>query len=182
MFSVSLKHVEKTLKPKQLTDPATKLPQELHEFFELFFLQKANKLPPHRVYDHKIKFIKGKKPRYGFSYSMFQKKFQVLKKKIDEDLAKGFIRASSFPTATPILFVKKPRGNFPLCVNYKTFNAITVKNKYPLFLIQEILNLLVKIKYFTILNIVVVFNKIKMVEKKWKTVFRTRYGFWNFWL
>ena len=79
-------------------------------------------------------------------------------------MAKGFIRNSFFPTAAPVLFVKKPGGGFRLCVDYKTFNAITVKNKYPLFLIQEILNRLVAIKYFTILNIVVVFNKIKMIE------------------
>ena len=54
------KDVEKTLKSKQHTDPATKLPPKLHKFFELFFHQEANKLPPHRFYDHKIKFIKVK--------------------------------------------------------------------------------------------------------------------------
>ena len=41
LFSVSLKDVEKALRPKQYIDPATKLPAELHEFFELFFHQKA---------------------------------------------------------------------------------------------------------------------------------------------
>ena len=89
-----------------------------------------------------------------------------MKKFFDENLAKGFIRANSFPAAAPILFIKKPGGGFRLCVNYKAFNAITVKNKYPLPLIQIFLNQLVKIKYFTKLNIVVVFNKIRMVEKK----------------
>ena len=180
-FSASLKDVEKTLKPKQHTDPATKLPPELHEFFELFSHQKANKLPPHRLYDHKIKFIKGKQPGYGFLYSMFQREFQILKKFFDENLAKGFIKTSSFPTAAPILFVRKPGKSFRLCVNYKAFNAITVKNKYSLPLIQENLNRLAKIKYFTKLNIVAAFNKIRMVEKKeWKTAFRTRYGLFEF--
>ena len=73
LFSASLKDVEKALRPKQHTDPATKLPPELHEFFELFSHQKANKLPPHRLYDHKIKFIKRKQPGYGLLYSLFQK-------------------------------------------------------------------------------------------------------------
>ena len=108
---------------------------------------------------------------------MSQGELQILKKKFDENLAKGFIRASSFPTATPILFAKKPGRGFRLYVNYKTFNAITVKNKYPLPLIQKTLDRLIKTKYFTKLDIVVAFNKIKMVEgEKWKTVFRTRYG------
>ena len=146
MFSVSLKDVEKTLRPKQYTDPATKLPLELHEFFELFYHQEANKLPPHRFYNHKIKFIEGKQPGYGFLYSTSQRKFQILKKFLDENLAKSFIRTSCFfPAAAPILFVKKPGKSFCLCVNYKTFNAITVKNRYPLPLIQEILNRLVKL-------------------------------------
>ena len=181
LFSVSLKDVEKALKQRQHTDPATKLPLEFHEFFELFSHQEANKLPPHRLYDYKIKFIKKKQPGYGFLYSMSQGKFQVLKKFLDENLAKGFIRASSFLAAILILFVRKPGRSFRLCVNYKTFNAITVKNKYPLFLIQEILNRLAKVKYFTKLNIVAAFNKIRMVEKeKWKIVFRTRYGLFEF--
>ena len=96
LFSAFLKDVEKTLKPKQHTDPATKLFPELHEFFELFFHQKTNKLPPHKPYDHKIKFIKNKQPGYGPLYSMFQREFQILKKFLDENLAKGFIRAIFF--------------------------------------------------------------------------------------
>ena len=111
---------------------------------------------------------------------MFQKEFQILKKFFDENLAKGFIRASSFPAAAPVLFVKKPGKGLRLCVKYKTLNAITVKNKYPLPLIQETLNRLVKVKYLTKLDIVAIFNKIRMVEnEKWKTVFRTRYGFFE---
>ena len=68
---------------------------------------------------------------------MFQRELQVLKKFFDEILAKSFIRASSFPTAAPVLFVRRPGKCFRLCVNYKIFNSITVKNKYPLPLIQE---------------------------------------------
>ena len=177
LFSAFLKDVEKTLKPKQHTDPATKLPPELHEFLELFSHKKTNKLPPHKPYDHKIKFIKGKQPGYGFLYSMSQGELQVLKKFLDENLAKGFIRASSSPAAVPVLFVRKPGGGFRLCVDYKALNAITVKNRYPLPLIQETLNRLVKVSYFTKLNIVAAFNKIRMAEnEKWKTVFRTRCG------
>ena len=168
------------MKPKQYTDPAIKLPPELQKFFELFSHKKTKKLPPHKPYDHEIKFIKNKQPGYGLLYSISQKEFQVFKKFLDENLAKGFIRASSFPTATPVLFVKKPGKGFRLCVNYKTFNAITVKYKYPLLLIQKTLDRLTKTKYFTKLDIVAAFNKIKMAEsEKWKTFFRTRYGFFE---
>ena len=180
LFSASLKDVEKALKPKQHTDPATRLFPKLHEFFELIFHQEANKLPPHRLYDHKIKFMESKQPGYGFLYSISQGELKNLKKFFDENLAKGFIRISFFPAAAPILFVKKPGGGFRLCVNYKALNAITVKNRYPLPLIPEILDRLAKAKYFTKLDIVAAFNKIRMAEReKWKTVFRTRYGFFE---
>ena len=62
-------------------------------------------------------------------------------------------------------YFRKLCGNFRFYVNYKTFKAITMKNEYPLPLIQEILNRLTT-KYFTNLNIVVVFDKIKMVENE----------------
>ena len=177
LFSASLKDVEKALKPKQRIDLITKLFSELHEFFELFSEKETNKLPPHKPYDHKIKFIKGKQPGYGPLYSMSQGELQILKKFLDENLAKGFIRASSFPAAAPILFVKKPGGGLRLCVDYRALNAITVKNRYPLPLIQETLDRLVKVKYFTKLNIVTAFNKIRMAEsEKWKTAFRIKYG------
>ena len=60
LFSVSLKDVKKAFQFKRRIDPVTKLFHEFHEFFELFSEKKANKLPPHRLYDHKINFIKGK--------------------------------------------------------------------------------------------------------------------------
>ena len=113
-------------------------------------------------------------------YSISQKKIQILKKFRDEKLTKSFIKTSSFAKTAPALFVKNPRKIFGFYVNYKTFNGITIKNKYPLFLIQETLNRLVKIEYLTKLNIVVAFNKIRIIEnEKWKTVFRTKYGFFE---
>ena len=177
LFSASMKNVEKAFQFKRRTDPVTKLPHEFYEFLELFSEKEANKLPPHRPYDHKINFIKKKQPGYGPLYSMSQGKFQVLKKFLDENLTKSFIRTSSSPAASPVLFVRKPNGSFRFCVNYRVFNAITMKNRYPLPLIQETLDRLARAKYFTKLDIVAAFNKIRMAEgEEWKTAFRTRYG------
>ena len=114
LFSVSLKYVEKTLKPKQHTDPVIKLPPKLHKFFELFSHQKTNKLPPHKPYDHKIKFIKNKQPIYGLLYSMCQREFQILKKFLDENLAKGFIRTSLFQPQ-PQFYLLKNREKVFVC-------------------------------------------------------------------
>ena len=111
---------------------------------------------------------------------MYPKKIPSFENFLDENLTKSFIRTSSSSTTSPVLFIRKPGGKFRICVNYKTFNAITKKNKYPLPLIQENLNRLTKTKYSTKLNIVVVFNKIKVTEnEKWKPVFRIKYGFFE---
>ena len=56
-----------------------------------------------------------------------------------------------------------------------------MKNRYPLSLIQETLNRLTRAKYFTKLDIVAAFTKIRMAEnEEWKTAFRTKYGFFEF--
>ena len=176
LISASLKVVKKTFQPKHRTDPTIKLPQKFHEFLELFSEEKN---PPHRLYDHKINFIK-KTKIWAFILNVLGK-ISNFEKKFDENFAKSFIRTSSSLTISPVLFARKPGGGFRFCVNYKTFNTITVKIRYPLPLIQKNLNRLTKAKYFTKLNIVAVFNKIRMAEnEKWKTAFRIKYGLFEF--
>ena len=90
-------------------------------------------------------------------------------------MSKGFIRASSSPVASPILFVNKTNGSLWLCVDYR--GAGTIKNHYPLPLLQEILMRLSKAKYFTTLHIHGAYSIIRKAEgKEWKTAFRTHYG------
>ena len=105
LFSASLENVEKTLKPKQHTDPATKLFPELHELFELFSHQEANELPPHRLYDHKIKFTEGKQPGCGFLYSMSQGELQILKKNSRRKFNQGLYQSQFFFQPQPQFYL-----------------------------------------------------------------------------
>ena len=86
---------------------------------------------------------------------MSQHELQVLKIYLDNMLAKGFIRPSLSPTASPILFV--PKNNNPtslhLCVDYRKLNDITVKDRNPLPLIDKTLRQILGVKYFTRLNL-----------------------------
>jgi hypothetical protein len=72
-----------------------------------------------------------------------------LKKQIDELLEKGFIRPSAYPWGSPILFVKKKDGSMRMCTNYRNFNSVTIKNKYPLTRINDLLDQLRGAKYFS---------------------------------
>jgi hypothetical protein len=70
----------------------------------------------------------------------------VLRKELTSLLDKGWIRVSSSPAASPVLFAKKPGGGLRFCVDYRALNAITKKDRYLLPLIQETLNNIAKAK------------------------------------
>ena len=63
------------------------------------------------------------------------------------------IRRSSSPTGAPILFVSKPDGSLRLCIDYRGLNKITIKNKYPLPLMNELRDRLGKSTVFTKLDL-----------------------------
>jgi hypothetical protein len=66
--------------------------------------------------------------------------------------------------SSPILFVKKPNRGLRFYVDYRSLNAITVKNQYPLPLIKETLEKIVRVKVFTKLDIIATFNKLRVIE------------------
>ena len=131
IYSFSLRDIKQALKPKTKTDPATVLPKHYKKFFKIFSHKKANKLPLHLPgIDHTIKMQPDTQPPAGPLYGMSRDEFKVLKKYLEDNLSKEFIWASSSPAAVPILFVKKPGGGLQFCVDYRSLNALTVKNKY----------------------------------------------------
>ena len=127
--------IEKALGEKEYPDPKTLIPEEYYDFLDVFSRAESDKLPPYRLYDHKIDLIPGKEPGYGPLYGMSQAELRVLKKYLDDNLAKGFIRPSKSPAASSILFACKPGGGLRFCINYRALNAIIIKNRYPLSLI-----------------------------------------------
>jgi hypothetical protein len=181
IFAITIADIDKALAPKKYTNPRTKLPKEYYNYLDVFSRDRSNVLPEHRSYDHKIQLEPGKQPGFGPLYSMSQNELKVLRKYLDEHLEKGFIRASSSPAAAPVIFVKKPGGGLRFCVDYRTLNAITVKNRYPIPLIQETLNRLSKAKYYTKLDIIAAFNRLRIAKgDEWLTAFRTRYGLFEY--
>ena len=63
-----------------------------------------------------------------------------LKKQLEELLKKRFIRPSTSPWGAPVLFVKKKDGSLRLCIDYRQLNRVTIKNKYPLPRIDDLLD------------------------------------------
>lgn len=179
--SVTMADVDKALAERIYTNPATKVPPEYHDLLRVFSREDSDRLPVRRPYDHRIELEKGKQPSFGPLYGMSLNELKVLRKYLEDQLAKGFIRASSSPAASPVIFVKKPGGGLRFCVDYRALNAITIKNRYPVPLIQETLSRLSKAKFYTKLDIIAAFNKLRIAEgDEWKTAFRTRYGLFEY--
>jgi transposase InsO family protein len=178
IFAVTIEDIEKALNPKPYVDPRPFVPEEYHDLIDVFEKKEADKLAPHREgYDIGIDLEPGKMPKFGPLYSMSRGELQVLREYLDEQLAKGFIRPSRSPFASPVLFAKKPGGGLRFCIDYRALNAITIRNRYPIPLIQETLDRLSKARYFTKLDIIHAFNRIRIREGDEKyTAFRTRWG------
>ena len=188
VFSASMADIEKALTVKKITDPRTKLPSHFHEFLDVFSRIEADRLPPQRGkgVDHEIELLQenGKDPEvpWGPLYNMSRDELLVLRKTLTELLDKQFIRVSNSSAAAPVLFVRKPGGGLRFCVDYRGLNKITRKDRYPLPLIYETLRNIGRAKWYTKLDVIAAFHKIRIAGgDEWKTAFRTRYGLFE-WL
>ncbi|UTT90602.1 hypothetical protein NDA17_003647 [Ustilago hordei] len=132
-------------------------------------------------HDLHLELIEGGKPPQGPLYLKGPKEMSELRRYLDENLEKGFIRPSKSPARSPVLFVPKKDGGLRLCVDYRGLNEITVKNKAPLPLIEEQLFLLRKARIYTKLDLRAAYNLIRIAKgDEWKTAFGTQLGLYEY--
>ena len=94
------------------------VPQEYHNFADVFSKAKATTLAPHHEYDLHINLEEGTSPPLGTVYSLSQTELGALRTFIDEHLSYGFIKQSTSTHGAPVLFVRKKDGSLRVCVNY----------------------------------------------------------------
>ncbi|KAJ1044905.1 hypothetical protein NDA10_004575 [Ustilago hordei] len=156
----------------------TKPYQHLRDVFDEV---EADKLPHHTEHDLHLELIEGGKPPQGPLYLKGPKEMSELRRYLDENLEKGFIRPSKSPARSPVLFVPKKDGGLRLCVDYRGLNEITVKNRAPLPLIEEQLFLLRKARIYTKLDLRAAYNLIRIAKgDEWKTAFGTQLGLYEY--
>ena len=181
LFVVFMRDIDKALKIMSIIDSVMLLFLEYHDFLNIFSCELMNTLFERHFYNHKIQLQKNKTSVFKSLYDMSQDELRILKKYLKNNLIKDFIQVSSSFTISLILFIKKSSEEFRFCVNYQDLNIITVKNRYSLSLIRETLNRLTKIKYYIKLDIIAIFDKLRMTyEDEWKIAFQTRYKLYEY--
>ena len=93
---------------------------------------------------------------------MFSYKFEKIKKYFIKNLFKSFITFNKISYFSSMLFVMKVNEDLRFCIDYRKFNVMMKRNWYFLFLIKKIIEKIIECKYFIKLNIIVVFNKLRM--------------------
>jgi len=121
VFRASLYDINKGIEAKDLKERPLEevIPKQYHEFLPLFNKVLAIHLPPHQPgIDHEVRLKAGETPSWGPFYSMSRAELVALKKWLEENMSKGFIRQSSSPFTAPVLFAKKPDGGLRFCIDY----------------------------------------------------------------
>uniref|UniRef100_A0A0W0FUX0 Reverse transcriptase domain-containing protein n=1 Tax=Moniliophthora roreri TaxID=221103 RepID=A0A0W0FUX0_MONRR len=140
--------------------------------------KKAERFPPSRPYDHAIDLKPDFKPRDCKIYSLSPKEWIEQDKFLDENLQKGYIQPSKSPMASPFFFVaKKEAGALRPCQDYRDLNNGTIKNRYPLPLVTDLVDKLKMAKVFTKLDLCNGYNNIQIKDgDQWKAAFKTPRG------
>ncbi|GJW24540.1 putative reverse transcriptase domain-containing protein [Tanacetum coccineum] len=171
LAQVTKKEIKDKSEEKQIEDVPT-----VREFLE-FFPEDLPGLPPMRQVEFQINLVHGAAPVARTPYRLAPSKLQELSTQLQELSDKGFIRLSSSPWGSLVLFVKKKDGSFRMCIDYRELNKLTVKNRYPLLRIDDLFDQLQGSSVYSKIDLRSSYHQLRVRDKDIpKTEFRTRYG------
>ncbi|RHN78856.1 putative nucleotidyltransferase, Ribonuclease H [Medicago truncatula] len=138
-------------------------------------------VPPEREVEFSIDLVPGTKLVSMAPYRMSASELSELKKQLEDLLEKKFVRPSVSPWGAPVLLVKKKDDSMRLCIDYRQLNKVTVKNRYPLPRIDDLMDQLVGARVFSKIDLRSSYHQIKVKDEDMqKTAFKTRYGHYEY--
>jgi hypothetical protein len=149
--------------------------------FSDIFLEELSRMPPDREVEFVIDLLPGTAPTSKRSYMMSVEELKELKKQLTELQEAGYIRPSSSPWGAPVLFVQMKDGSQRMCVDYRSLNDVTVKNKYLLPRIEDLIDQMRGARVFSKIDLRSRCHQMKIRPSYIpKTAFSTRYGLYEF--
>lgn len=154
--------------------PDAPIPTEILRVLEQFqdVFEEPKSLPPRRDCDHRIPLMPGAQPVNISPYRHKPELKTEIERQVQELLDAGIIQRSSSPFSSPALLIKKKDGTWRLCVDYRCLNSMTVVSKYPVPVIDELLDELRGARWFSKLDLRAGFHQIRLAEgEECKTTF-----------
>jgi hypothetical protein len=169
-----------TLHLEETTNPSPpELSQLLQSFNDIF--QELSELPPARDVDHRIPLMKESEDVNTRPYRLSFKQKDTMEALILQLLQNNVIRPSVSSYSSPTILVKKKDGNWRLCIDYRKLNKMTIKNKYPIPIIEDLLDELHGAKFFSKIDLRSGYHQIRMHHENIpKTAFSTHQGYYEY--
>jgi hypothetical protein len=133
------------------------------------------------VFEHTIELEEGAKPMITPPYRHPRRFKDEIEKEIKELLAMGQIRLSNSPFASSVVLVLKKDGTMRMCIDYRALNKKTIKNRYPIQRIDELMDELHGAVFFSKIDLRSGYHQISIREQDIeKTTFRYHFGHFEF--
>ena len=172
-FSISTRLAQEAHQYQQ----EVKVPEEYQRHWKVFSKEESHRFPPSRPWDHAIELKEGAPEAINCKIiPTAMEEDEALKKFIKEQLEKGYIRKSKSPYASAFFFIKKKDRKLCPIQDYWKLNQYTIRNKYPLPLIPELISQVKDMNIFSKFDICWGYNNIRIKEgDQHKAAFKTKY-------